>query len=108
MRCARPLILYFGISQREGQLLIAALQSAAVVAELGVGSLSDSTSRNVIARPPGVECETISGGHYDSVPQAPGASDNATGTATVLEIAAVLMSRGEVHNNCFVLFGAEE
>jgi aminopeptidase YwaD len=42
------------------------------------------------------------------VPQAPGASDNATGTATVLEIAAILANRQEVGNNCFVLFGAEE
>ena len=96
------------ISQREGQFLIEALESGPVVAEVGVGALSDSTSRNVIARPPGAECETISGGHYDSVPQAPGASDNASGTATVLEIAAVVMETGGAGNNCFVLFGAEE
>ena len=96
------------ISQREGQMLVTALQGGSVVAEVGVGSLSDSISLNVIARPPGAECETISGGHYDSVPQAPGASDNATGTATVLEIAAILMNRGEASSHCFVLFGAEE
>ncbi|HEU0073920.1 MAG TPA: M28 family peptidase, partial [Dehalococcoidia bacterium] len=96
------------ISQLEGEKLVAALQSSDIVAEVGVGSLSDSISRNVIAKPPGVECETISGGHYDSVPQAPGASDNASGTATVLEIAAVLMANGGAGNNCFVLFGAEE
>jgi aminopeptidase YwaD len=96
------------ISQREGQDLVAALQGGEVVAEVGVGALSDAVSRNVIAKPPGAECETISGGHYDSVPQAPGASDNASGTATVLEIAAVLMSNGGAGDNCFVLFGAEE
>jgi aminopeptidase YwaD len=96
------------ISQLEGQKLVTALESGDVVAEVGVGSLSDAISRNVIAKPPGAECETISGGHYDSVPQAPGASDNATGTATVLEIAAVLMQNGGAGNNCFVLFGAEE
>lgn len=96
------------ISQLEGEKLVAALQGGDVVAEVGVGSLSDSISRNVIAKPPGAKCETISGGHYDSVPQAPGASDNATGTATVLEIAAVLMANGAAGNNCFVLFGAEE
>lgn len=96
------------ISQLEGEKLVTALESGEVVAEVGVGSLSDAISRNVIAKPPGAECETISGGHYDSVPQAPGASDNATGTATVLEIAAVLMQNGGAGNNCFVLFGAEE
>ena len=41
-------------------------------------------------------------------PQAPGASDNATGTATILEIAGILADRGEMGSNCFVLFGAEE
>jgi Zn-dependent M28 family amino/carboxypeptidase len=61
-----------------------------------------------VAKPPGRDCETVSGGHYDSVPQAPGASDNATGTATVIEIAAVVASRGEMGGNCFVLFGGEE
>jgi aminopeptidase YwaD len=96
------------ISQDQGQKLVQALQSGPIVAEIGVGSLSDALSRNVIAKPPGAECETYSGGHYDSVPQAPGASDNATGTATVLEIASVLMARGETGNNCFILFGAEE
>jgi aminopeptidase YwaD len=96
------------ISQSEGQMLVAALRDGAVVGEVGVGSLSDSISRNVIAKAPGAECETISGGHYDSVPWAPGASDNASGTATVLEIAAVLMENGGAGDNCFVLFGAEE
>jgi aminopeptidase YwaD len=96
------------ISLREGQLLVGALQAGEVVAEVGVGSLSDATSQNVIARAPGAECETISGGHYDSVPQASGASDNASGTATVLEIAAILMQNGGAGDNCFVLFGAEE
>ena len=96
------------ISQREGQDLVAVLQSGDVEAEVGVGSLSDAVSRNVIAKPPGADCETISGGHYDSVPQAPGASDNASGTATVLEIAAILMTNGRAGDNCFVLFGAEE
>jgi len=96
------------ISLREGQKLVDALQTAPVTAEVGVGSLSDAISRNVIAKPPGAECETISGGHYDSVPQASGASDNASGTATVLEIAAVIMQTGGAGNNCFVLFGGEE
>lgn len=96
------------ISQTEGQKLTGALQDGAITAEVGVGALSNEISRNVIAKPPGAECETISGGHYDSVPQAPGASDNASGTATVLEIAAVLMDRGTTGNNCFVLFGGEE
>jgi aminopeptidase YwaD len=96
------------ISQDQGQKLVSQLNGASLTVEVGVGALSDSVSRNVIAKAPGAQCETVSGGHYDSVPQAPGASDNATGTATVLEIAAILADRHEVGNNCFVLFGAEE
>ena len=96
------------ISQDQGQKLVSQLHGAALTVEVGVGALSDAVSRNVIAKAPGAQCETVSGGHYDSVPQAPGASDNATGTATVLEIAAILADRREIGNNCFVLFGAEE
>jgi len=95
-------------SQAEGQALLARLQSGPVQVELEVGVVSDVTSRNVIATPPGRQCETVTGGHYDSVPQAVGANDNASGTATVLEIAAVIASKGEMAGNCFVLFGGEE
>jgi aminopeptidase YwaD len=97
-----------GISQAEGDDLVAAIEKGPVTANLSVGSVSDAVSYNVIAEPPGEDCETISGGHYDSVQVAPGASDNASGTATVLEIAAVLAHNGEMGANCFVLFGAEE
>jgi hypothetical protein len=97
------------ISQDRGQELVSELAgNPNLTVVVGVGALGDSVSRNVIAKAPGAECETVSGGHYDSVPQAPGASDNATGTATVLEIAGILADRNEIGNNCFVLFGAEE
>ncbi len=96
------------ISQVEGQLLAEQLSDGPFEVEVSVAALSDAVSFNVIARPPGTECETVSGGHYDSVVQAAGASDNASGTATVIEIAAVLASRGTMHANCFVLFAAEE
>ena len=92
------------ISQEEGRDLVA---SPADV-ELSVGNMTTDSAKNVIAKPPGQECQTITGGHYDSVPQAPGASDNATGTAAVLEIASVLSKNGQAAGHCFVLFGAEE
>jgi aminopeptidase YwaD len=96
------------ISQADGQALLADLDRGAVEIEVSVGSTGLNMSRNVIATPPGRQCETITGGHYDSVPQAPGASDNATGTATVIEIASIVASKGEMAANCFILFGAEE
>src|SRR5690606_21986454 len=63
---------------------------------------------NVIATPPGEDCETVTGGHYDSVQLGTGASDNATGTAAVLAIAAALAQDGDMASHCFVLFGGEE
>jgi aminopeptidase YwaD len=96
------------ISQEAGAALSGRISAGAVNVSLSVGQLGSDISHNVIARPNGKECETVTGGHYDSVPQAPGASDNATGTAAVLEIAAVLAGKGEMGSHCFVLFGAEE
>src|SRR3970040_2177290 len=65
-------------------------------------------SQNVVARPPDGECRVIAGGHYDSVPAGPGANDNASGTATAVEIARVLAADGKFDDACFVLFGSEE
>ena len=97
-----------GISQAEGEALRRSVENGAVSVAMSVGSLSDAKSYNVVAEPPGADCETVTGGHYDSVQVAPGASDNASGTAAVLEIAAVLAHNGDMGNHCFVLFGAEE
>ncbi len=96
------------ISGDDGATLLNQVSAGGVTAKLSVGALSGDLSHNVIAKPPGKDCETVTGGHYDSVPQAPGASDNGTGTATVLEIAAMMAKNGEMGNNCFVLFGGEE
>jgi Zn-dependent M28 family amino/carboxypeptidase len=96
------------ISQTEGRRLRDLLSRGPASAQLSVDVLGRSTSYNVVATPPGRQCETVSGGHYDSVPQAPGANDNASGTAVVLELANLAAANGRMGSNCFVLFGAEE
>jgi aminopeptidase YwaD len=96
------------ISGDDGERLLALIEQAPVEASVEVGPPIEVTSRNVIARPASDRCETISGGHFDSVPQAPGASDNASGTATVLELARTVAARHLPGDHCFVLFGAEE
>ena len=48
------------------------------------------------------------GGHYDSVPAAPGANDNASGTAVVLEIARNLSGTPLARQSWFVAFDGEE
>jgi aminopeptidase YwaD len=95
------------ISQENGRSLLDELQKGQEDADVSVDPVGTATSHNVIAAPPGKDCETISGGHLDSI-VGPGASDNATGTSTVLEIADVLAINGHMGSNCFVLFGGEE
>lgn len=48
------------------------------------------------------------GAHYDTVPFSPGANDNSTGVAIVLEVARLLADAGTEAPVRFVLFGAEE
>ncbi|MCH7522318.1 MAG: M20/M25/M40 family metallo-hydrolase [Chloroflexi bacterium] len=97
------------MSQEDGEALLAKTQSGPVSVRLTVlTETGPRDSQNVIARPPDGECRVVAGGHYDSVPGGPGANDNASGTATVVEMARVLAADGEFDDVCFVLFGAEE
>jgi Zn-dependent M28 family amino/carboxypeptidase len=73
---------------------------------------SSGTSQDVEARNPNEDPNAplvIVGGHYDSVPAGPGANDNGSGTATVVEVARELswdpVSGVAVR---YVAFGAEE
>jgi len=62
------------------------------------------TSQNVVGRPSDRPCTAYLGAHYDSVPAGPGANDNGSGTALLLELAR---SR-RIDGVCVVAFGAEE
>jgi len=61
------------------------------------------TSQNVVGRR-GATCSAYLGAHYDSVPEGPGANDNASGTAALLEVARVRGTDGL----CVLAFGSEE
>ncbi len=93
-----------GASSDAADLLdVAAAEGAAI----GVRALRVSApfeSRNVVGHPSEEPCTGYVGSHYDSVPRAPGANDNASGTAGMLELARTQRTRGL----CFVAFGAEE
>lgn len=66
-------------------------------------------AKNVIARPgENAECRVLVGSHHDTVPAVPGATDNASGTANVLELARAFAVDGLEDNLCFVTFGGEE
>ena len=65
--------------------------------------------RNIIAHLPGVtQPSVLVGGHYDSVPGSPGANDNASGTAVVLEMARRSAETAIARQVWFVAFDGEE
>ena len=96
---------FVNVDQADGETLRGMLAQAPVRVALNVRA--EVTARNVIARPESGECRTVSGAHYDSVPWAAGANDNASGSGVVLELARAAASAG-LTGHCFALFGAEE
>jgi aminopeptidase YwaD len=97
------------ISQEDGLALIDAVNTGAATVRLAVEARTDTAeSNNVIGKPPGRQCRIVIGGHYDSVPAGPGANDNASGTAVVIEMARAMAADGAFDEACFVLFGSEE
>lgn len=68
-------------------------------------------SQNVIAVKPGLDPEAGTiyiGAHYDSVQWGPGANDNASGTAVLLEAARLLAKESFTPTLTFIAFGGEE
>lgn len=98
-----------GVSQEEG---LAALDAAKAGAPVGIDSpptVGLTKALNVIAKPKATsQCKLVVGGHFDSVPGAPGANDNASGTANVIELARATAADGLDEGICFATFGAEE
>ena len=97
------------ISNEDGLALIGATSSGGVIVRLAVEARTDTAeSNNVVGKPPGRPCRVVIGGHYDSVPAGPGANDNASGTAVVIEMARAMAADNVFDDACFVLFGSEE
>jgi hypothetical protein len=68
-------------------------------------------SVNVIAEPSGFDPRrpfVVVGAHLDSVPESPGANDNASGVGVIMELARALAARPARLPIVFVAFGAEE
>jgi Zn-dependent M28 family amino/carboxypeptidase len=69
------------------------------------------TSANIIADPPGFDPSAphvVVGAHLDTVPQAPGAEDNASGVGVVVELARMAATAPPRVPVRFIAFGAEE
>jgi hypothetical protein len=98
------------LSGEQGKPLIERSQSQRLNVALNVISRQRVvTGRNVVAHLKEVTRPSVLlGGHYDSVPGAPGANDNASGTAVVLEIARNLSGTSLARQSWFVAFDGEE
>jgi aminopeptidase YwaD len=101
-----------GITKVSGEALLEDVASRNGTVTLKVNSIESATSQNIIAkRTPkkGGNHDILHvSAHFDSVPFAPGASDNASGTAVALEMARVLKSYPIEKELRFVFVGAEE
>ena len=103
-RNAIPVVL---VQHTEADRLALAVEDGATVSvSIGPGR---PMAANVIARPAeGARCDILAGGHHDTVAAAPGAIDNASGVAIVLELARAFAADGLDEGLCFATFGAEE
>ncbi len=99
-----------GLDGPTGRRLAERASQSRLQAELVVdASIVETTSGNVVATLAGSSDEmVVLGAHYDSVADGPGANDNASGTATVLELARTLPAAELPATIRIVLFGAEE
>jgi aminopeptidase YwaD len=103
------------ISGDSGQQLLGMLASGPVSVDFRVdGQPEQVSATNVIAELPGSQPDAgtvIFTAHLDSVPAGPGANDNGSGSAVVLELAHELARRSPAERPMtlrFALFGAEE
>ena len=96
------------ITRAQGLSLLDLMEETDVMVQLDARVSHNGTSQNIVAKPPHGECRMYVGAHYDSVAAAEGGNDNASGTATVIEIARSMAADGEFDDVCFTLFGSEE
>ncbi len=98
------------LSGEQGSPLLQRAQTEQLQVALNVNTRQRVvTGRNVVAHLQGVTRPSVLlGAHYDSVPGAPGANDNASGTAVVLEIARRLSGTTLARQTWFIAFDGEE
>lgn len=102
-------IPYISISLEDGQVILQAMKNSDVTVIIKAELMTES--QNVIATRKPLKANTgivYITAHYDSVPHAPGANDNASGTAMLIEFARILKSYPTDKEIRFIACGAEE
>ena len=105
------------LSGREGETLLDRVRAARTIVHLDVQTVNEQrTTWNIVGTKPAARGAAgpdagkilLIGAHRDTVAGAPGANDNTSGVASVLEIAEVLKTVPLGITVRFVFFGAEE
>jgi aminopeptidase YwaD len=98
------------LSGTDGRALLDLLSKGTVKVKLASDTATlEKTGYNIIGTLRGsTDGVIILGGHYDSVDAGPGAVDNGSGTAVLLELARVLGQRQHKNTFTFIAFDAEE
>lgn len=103
-------IPYVSLSLADGEEILAAMQEGPVAATIKAELFTES--QNIIATRKSNKVHNADivyiTAHYDSVPYAPGANDNASGTAMMLEFAKILKAYPIDKEIRFIACGAEE
>lgn len=108
---AQPIsVPVLSIGLHAGEALEKLLQSGPVQMHIDAQTVSEQrTTYNVIATKPGRSGQSIVvGAHLDSVPAGAGANDNASGTATMMEVARAMAGETYANTVIFIAFGGEE
>ncbi|MCH8109282.1 MAG: M28 family peptidase [Chloroflexi bacterium] len=98
------------ISRQDGEAILELMASGDVEASVSF-VMEDRDSQNVVAEKQGTGGDNrvvILGGHYDTVPDVPGANDNGSGTATIITIAREVAGKSYPFTVRFIAFGSEE
>jgi len=94
------------VNYRDGAHLLANAREATIITDV---TILQSESFNIIGEVPGEETETILlSAHYDSAPYSPGAADNASGTAIIMELARIFADLNPRWTLRFIACGSEE
>jgi hypothetical protein len=96
---------------RAADWLAAEFREAGYRVELQDYTTEQGRFRNVVAFQPGTDPKAgnvVIGAHYDAVEGSPGANDNASGVAVLLELARTLPQRSVREGRYFVAFSTEE
>ena len=97
-----------GITEADGERIEDLLSDEDLEVRVSVET-EEHDSRNVIADKPGPgNGMLVLGGHYDTIPDISGASDNSSGTALLLTLAEKLAQESLPFSIRFIAFGSEE